>query len=106
MIVYNKLIRDKIPQIIESNGKKASIKVLNDAEYRTELDAKLTEELAEYQNADESSKVEELADLVELIYAILDNKGVSIDEFEKIRLAKQEKRGGFKERLYLISVDG
>lgn len=106
MIVYNKLIRDKIPQIIESSGKKASIKVLNDTEYRTELDAKLNEELAEYQNANESSRVEELADLVELVYAILDIKGVSIDEFEKMRLAKQEKRGGFKERLYLISVDG
>lgn len=105
MIVYNKLIRDKIPQIIESNGKRASIKVLNDAEYRIELDAKLTEELAEYQNADESSKVEELADLVELVYTILDNKGVSIDEFEQIRLAKQEKRGGFKDRLYLVSVE-
>ncbi|AFH59642.1 pyrophosphohydrolase domain-containing protein [Paenibacillus caseinilyticus] len=105
MIIYNKLVRDKIPQIIEATGKKANIKVLDDKEYEAELDAKLLEELKEYTSAPVNEKVEELADLVELVYAILDNKGISIDDFEKVRIAKQEKRGAFKERLYLLSVE-
>jgi predicted house-cleaning noncanonical NTP pyrophosphatase (MazG superfamily) len=104
MIIYNKLIRDKIPQIIEANGKKANVRVLDNNEYVQMLDAKLQEELDEYTAADDKDEVEELADLVELVYAILDNKGVTIEEFEKIRLSKQEKRGAFKERLYLVSV--
>lgn len=102
MKTYNKLIRDKIPEIIETSGKKATVKVLDDENYKFMLDKKLSEELDEYIV---DRNVEELADLVEVIYAILEDKGVSISEFEKIRLLKQEKRGGFKKKLLLMEVD-
>ncbi|KRE70884.1 nucleoside triphosphate pyrophosphohydrolase [Paenibacillus sp. Soil750] len=105
MTNYNKLVRDKIPQIIEANGKKAVYKVLSDAEHAVMLNKKLHEEFLEYTNANEEDKVEELADLVEVVYAILESKGVSFEEFEKVRLAKREERGGFKEKLFLINVD-
>ncbi len=100
---YNKLIRDKIPEIIENGGKKAVIEVLDNENFRKYLNIKLDEELKEYQ---EDESVEELADLIEVVYALLELKGISIEEFEKIRVAKVEKRGAFKKRLFLKEVKG
>lgn len=105
MKVYNKLVRDKIPQIIEEKGKKAEFRVLSDVEYKTMLDLKLHEELLEFTNANEEDQVEELADLVEVVYGILESKGVNVEDFEKVRLDKWKERGGFKERLFLESVE-
>lgn len=102
MIVYNKLVRDKIPQIIESTGKNAKFSILDDEKYKQMLDKKLYEELEEYA---EERDINELADLVEVIYAIVEQQGYSVDEFENIRIKKREKRGGFKERLLLLEVD-
>jgi predicted house-cleaning noncanonical NTP pyrophosphatase (MazG superfamily) len=102
MKVYNKLIRDKIPEIIESTGKKYKIEVLDDVQYKQALDEKLKEELDEYLTDD---SVDELADLVEVIYAMLDYKGVTLEAFEKIRLDKQKDRGAFKQRLFLEYVE-
>ncbi len=101
VIKYNKLIRDNIPHIIEKSGKKAITKRLSDEEYIKALNDKLEEELQEYL---ESSNVEELADLVEVIYGILDYKGVSIDELENVRKNKSRERGAFKDRLMLLEV--
>ncbi|MBW7456093.1 hypothetical protein ACFOLF_32515 [Paenibacillus sepulcri] len=106
MFTYNKLIRDKIPEIIETKGKKAEVRVLDDVEYKQMLDVKLQEELDEYRAAiNDEDQVEELVDLVELVYGILESKCVSIEEFEKLRLTKKDKRGGFKEKLFLIGVN-
>lgn len=102
MITYNKLIRDKIPQIIEATGKKATIEKLNDEDYRSLLDQKLYEELEEFK---QERDVNELADLVEVVYAIVLEKGITIDEFEKIRVEKRNERGGFEQRLKLVSVE-
>lgn len=100
-IIYNKLIRDKIPQIIEQSGKRAVIEKLDDEQYFQLLNAKLGEELNEYLAG---YSVEELADLVEVVYAILDFKKVSLVEFEKIRKEKADARGAFQERLLLKEV--
>ena len=100
-IKYNKLIRDRIPEIIAADGGKAIVEVLDHESAQKYLDLKLSEELEEYL---ESGDVEELADLVEVIYALLDCKGVPLEEFEKTRLKKAEKRGGFKKRLLLQEV--
>jgi len=100
-IKYDKLIRDKIPEIIEAKGSKAITDVLDDANYEKYLDAKLGEELKEYL---EDGSVEELADMVEVVYALLDYKGISIEEFEKVRILKVEERGAFKKRLLLKEV--
>lgn len=100
--VHNKLVRDKIPEIIEKSGKTPVTHTLSDEEYISELDKKLNEECAEYQ-ADKS--IEELADMLEVMYAIAEARGWSASELESVRKAKAEKRGGFKEKIYLEYVE-
>ena len=102
-IRYNKLVRDRIPEIIEAGGKTCLCETLDDAGYLRMLDAKLNEELAEYQ-ADQS--LEELADLVEVIRAVAVARGSSFEEIEKIRTEKAAKRGGFEKKLLLKEVRG
>lgn len=99
--VYHKLIRDKIPQIIEHSGKKAIIERVSGKEYLDLLNVKLGEELQEYLD---SQNVEELADLVEVVYAILEHKEVSLQEFEGIRTQKVLERGAFQDKLLLKEV--
>ena len=99
---YNKLIRDRIPEIIQESGKTCEIETLSETEYEKHLDQKLGEELEEYLS---SQEVEELADLEEVLRAILDFKGISYEEFDQIRNDKAKKRGGFKKRLLLKKVD-
>ena len=100
-IHHNKLVRNRIPEIIEGSGKTCATRLLPQEEYLAALDAKLTEELAEYQ-ADKS--MEELADLLEVMMAVAEARGHSFAEVEAIRRAKAEKRGGFRERIFLESV--
>ena len=101
MIVYDKLIRDKIPEIIEQSGKKCIVEVMDNDTYIDYLDQKLNEELAEYQ---QDKSIEELADLLEVMYAVVVARGYSVAELERIRLEKSEKRGAFEKRLLLKSV--
>ena len=101
MKVYNKLVRDKIPQIIEAENRSCKIKVMQDDEYLQSLNSKLKEELNEYL---QSGEVEELADLEEVIRAILDFKNISIEEFEKIRTQKVIEQGAFKQKILLESI--
>lgn len=100
-IIYNKLIRDKIPEIIEEAGKKALVEREDGQALLDLLNDKLTEELNEYK---ETENIEELADLVEVVYGILDYKGITIEEFEKMRLEKNKHRGSFKEGFVLLKV--
>ena len=102
MKVYNKLVRDKIPEIILNSRRKPITSILDNDNYKKELDKKLQEELQEYLKDD---NVEELADLVEVIYAILDYKNVTIAEFEKIRNEKVSQRGAFKNKIFLERVE-
>ena len=102
MKVHNKLVRDKIPEIIEQAGKTPVTHILSDEEYISELDRKLNEECAEYQ-ADKS--IEELADMFEVIYAIAEARGWTVSELEAVRREKAEKRGGFKKKIYLEYVE-
>ena len=100
---YNKLVRDKITQIIERNeGRSCKTRILNGQEYLDELNKKILEEVHEYL---ESGEIIELADLEEVLRAILDYKGVSYEEFEKIRQEKVDKRGAFKDRVFLEGVN-
>ena len=103
MKTYNKLVRDKIPEIIKNNGAKSvNTKILNDEEYLESLNTKLVEELNEYLS---SGEIEELADLEEVLRAILDAKKTSYQDFEQIRQNKVNKRGAFKDKIFLESVD-
>ena len=101
MIKYDKLIRDKIPEIIEQSGKKCIIEVMDNDTYIEYLDQKLNEELAEYH---QDKSIEELADLLEVMYAVVVARGYSVEELERKRLDKAEKRGAFEKRLLLKSV--
>lgn len=100
-IKYDKLVRDRIPQIIEKSGKRAVIEELDNETYKRYLDVKLGEELEEYLSSD---SIEELADLVEVVYAILKFKGVDISKFEDIRQKKALERGSFDKKLLLKEV--
>jgi predicted house-cleaning noncanonical NTP pyrophosphatase (MazG superfamily) len=106
MPTYNKLVRDKIPQIIKSKGKKFSTKVLNDKDYIKYLKEKAYEELDEYCAAEtDGEAVEELADLLEVIRAFAKQHGSSLEEVEAVRIEKAEKRGEFQEKVFLIGVE-
>ena len=92
-----KLVRDKIPQIIIEDGKKPITRILGDDEYLQELDKKLNEEIAEYQ-ADKS--IEEMADVLEVLLAICEARGHSVEELMAVRNNKREKRGGFEKKIF------
>ncbi|HZJ76125.1 MAG TPA: nucleoside triphosphate pyrophosphohydrolase [Oscillospiraceae bacterium] len=100
--IYNKLVRDNIPDIIEADNKKCKIKTVAGAELMELLNQKLQEEIDEYI---ESNDIEELADIVEVIHGILYNRGITIDELESIRLKKKEERGGFSKGVKLLKVE-
>ncbi|WP_110926719.1 nucleoside triphosphate pyrophosphohydrolase [Bacillus massiliglaciei] len=106
MPIHNKLVRDRIPEIIERTGKKFTTRVLDDQEYIQELKKKSFEELQEYMETEtKEDAMEELADVLEIIHALAEYHGSSMDEVEKIRQEKAAKRGGFKEKIYLIEVE-
>ncbi len=100
-IKYNKLVRDKIPEIIEQSGKTAVTETLPDDKYVEMLNQKLLEEVNEFF---ESGSVEELADIGEVMHAIMAYKGITLEEFQRVRLEKLEKRGGFKDKVLLVEV--
>ncbi|WP_277674340.1 nucleoside triphosphate pyrophosphohydrolase [Piscibacillus halophilus] len=105
MPIYNKLVRDKIPEIIAKQGLNYDTRILNDQEYEKELKNKLTEEVNEYlESEDNNSSLEELADVLEIIHSLSQIHGGSIDKVEDIRKQKAIERGGFKDKVYLIEV--
>ncbi len=97
----NTLIRDKMPKYIEKSGKKAIIEKVRETDMIFYLNMKLREEITGYE--DERS-VEKIADIVEVLYAILDYKGVSLSKFEKVRAKRANQLGKYKERLLLKEI--
>lgn len=98
---YYKLVRDRIPEIIEKTGKACRTQILNDADYLAMLDEKLGEELAEYQ---ESKSLEELADLLEVMEAVTKARGYTWEQLLAIKEEKKSARGGFEDKLLLLEV--
>ena len=98
---FNKLVRDKIPEIIEVSGKTCETEILSEDEYLKMVDVKLDEELAEYHK---DQNIEELADLLEVIYAATKARGYTLEQLELVRKEKAEKRGGFEKRILLKTV--
>ena len=99
---YNKLVRDRIPEIIEASGKTCVTEILSDEDYLRMVDAKLDEELAEYHK---DQNIEELADLMEVIHAAAIARGYTPEELEQVRAEKAEKRGGFYDKILLVEVE-
>ena len=102
MKLYHKLIRDNIPAIIESKGGKAEIRILSDEEYPIYLEAKLDEEVGEYHR---DKNVEELADILEVVYALAESIGCSREELLETYEKKHAARGGFEKKLFLIASE-
>lgn len=98
---YHKLVRDRIPEIIERKGKTAITHIATDTEYWEKLLEKLGEEVKEFS---ESASEEEMADVVEVLYAICDAKGIDREHLETIRKKKADERGTFKQKLILDEV--
>jgi predicted house-cleaning noncanonical NTP pyrophosphatase (MazG superfamily) len=102
---YNKLVRDKVPEIIKKDGLKPDIKILSDGEAVVELKKKLLEEASEFINANSVEDViVELADLREVEGALMERLKIKEDLVEKVRLERREKRGGFDDNIFLIGT--
>ncbi len=102
MKVHNKLVRDKIPEIIEEAGKICVTHILSDEEYIKALETKLNEEVAEYQS---DKNLEEMADILEVLQAICVAKGYTLEELETVRAKKADERGGFADKIFLEYVE-
>ena len=106
MPVYNKLVRDLIPHIIENEGKACRTRILGQDEFRMALEEKFLEEWNEYRRASDGNEaLEELADVLEVMYGLLAVHGYSPDDLEQRRQAKAAKRGGFDHRIFLIGAE-
>ena len=99
---YNKLVRDRIPEIIRSGGKRCSIETMPEAEYRQALLQKLVEEAQEARQATLDELITELADLQEVIAALLAAWHISPEKVQQIQVQRHAKRGGFEQRLKLL----
>ena len=102
--IYNKLVRDKIPNIIKSNGEKPIISILDDNRYKEELEKKLYEEYLEVIDASYSSRIEELADMIEVISALAKLEDKTLDDVIEVANQKNEKRGAFDKKIFLEKV--
>lgn len=98
----NKLVRDKIPEIMAYSGVRATFRILTPSEYMEYLEKKLDEEVAEFH---ESGEIEELADIMEVLYAIAVAKGSGADKLDIARLKKRGTRGGFEKRILLLDIE-
>ncbi|MFN3514311.1 MAG: nucleoside triphosphate pyrophosphohydrolase [Phenylobacterium sp.] len=105
--VVEKLIRDKLPAIMRAQGLSVFERRLGEAEYLAALQAKLVEEAAEAQAAASPEELAgELADLSEVMLALMAAAGVTAEQVERLRLAKRAERGGFDGRVYNAAVEG
>jgi predicted house-cleaning noncanonical NTP pyrophosphatase (MazG superfamily) len=102
MKIYNKLVRDKIPEIIKADGKKFKTRILEDKEHLQELIKKLKEEAAEFEA---NPSLEELADIKEITIAIREALGIHAGELEDARRQKAAINGRFKNKIFLESVE-
>lgn len=102
--MYQKLVRDKIPEIILNNGEKPITRILSDDEYKQELERKLSEEYNEVLNATGENRIEELADMLEVMIALAKLENKNLEDIIETANNKKAKRGGFEQRIYLEEV--
>ena len=102
--IYNKLVRDRIPEIIKNNGEEPIIEILNDKEYKNELEKKLYEEYLEVIESNGESRLEELADMISVIASLAKLENKDLSDIINISTKKDEKRGSFDKKIYLKKV--
>lgn len=99
MYIYKKLVRDNIPDIIRKNNEEPITRVLSDNEYKIELEKKLYEEYNKVINSKNNDRIEELADMLEVMISLAELENKTFDDIEKVRILKKEKRGGFSKKI-------
>lgn len=99
---YNKLVRDRIPEIIADQGERPITRILDEEEYARCLNAKLDEEVAEFHR---DQNAEELADILEVVFALAEHMGCDIDHLMEVYDRKHTARGGFRDRIFLIGKE-
>jgi predicted house-cleaning noncanonical NTP pyrophosphatase (MazG superfamily) len=99
--VFNKFVRDRIPEKIESNGEKAYTRILSEEEYKIELEKKLNEEYQEVLSSSGKDRIEELADMLEIIKCLAALENSSLEEVEEVANQKVLKRGSFDKKIFL-----
>jgi predicted house-cleaning noncanonical NTP pyrophosphatase (MazG superfamily) len=104
-VTYNKLVRDRIPEIIQAHGDRAVTHILDGESYRTALLAKLMEEAREAQDASADELPEELADVLEVLRALTSSLGMTWEQILALTTDKCTERGAFEERLFLEFVE-
>ena len=104
--IYNKLVRDKIPEIIKSNGEKPITRILTDEEYKVELEKKLNEEYQEVLSATGKDRIEELADMLEIMKYLARLENATLEEVIAIAQEKGTKKGTFENKIFLEKVLG
>lgn len=102
--IYNKLVRDNIPSIIKNKGETPIIRELSEEEYKKELEKKLYEEYKEVISATNDDRVEELADMLEVMKALANLEGKDLNDIVSIAEQKSEKRGAFDKKIFLEKV--
>lgn len=102
--IYNKLVRDNIPSIIESKGETAVTRILDNDMYKSELEKKLNEEYHEVLEASGDARIEELADMLEIIRALAKLEDKTLQDVINCADIKNEKRGAFEKKIYLEKV--
>jgi len=101
-LYHQKLVRDKIPEIIKANGDECETRILDEDEFAKELKKKLVEEAKELEGAPEGGVADESADILELVESIAAHYNISFEDLEKSQAEKRKKRGGFTKRLFLV----
>lgn len=102
--VYNKLVRDRIPEIIEEKNETPVTRVLNEDEYKLELERKLYEEYNEVIESSGEDRLFELADMIEVIRSLASVSGKTLEDIIELANGKRNKRGGFEKKIFLEKV--
>ena len=102
--IYNKLVRDNIPEIIKNKGENPVISIWNDDRYKEELEKKLYEEYQEVIEASDNDRIEELADMLEVIKALANLEKKTLDDVIEVANQKVKKRGAFNKKIFLEKV--
>jgi len=102
MQVYNKLVRDRIPEVIKSEGRNCVVRTLRDDDARKMLSEKILEEAGEFI---QNPSMEEMADILEILYSLMKKHGWRPEDVERIRAEKSLKRGSFDKNVFLVEAD-
>ncbi|CAM4067109.1 phosphoribosyl-ATP pyrophosphohydrolase [Mesobacillus thioparans] len=103
---YNKLVRDLFPELMKNKGKKIEYEILQGSDYSEKLMEKFNEEVEKFRNAGTDRLLSEIVDLLEVVYAIAEHRGITESEVEFMRQLKKTRSGGFRKKILLKSVEG